>query len=155
VLMRYSRCLVVVLLLVCCALAAPAQIPPAARRKKVEGEVANKEHALARAERQHDSSAFKQLLRNDLIYVAFNGWVFTKADLISKMKYIDVDKYDTENVKVRLPNPHAALITYDLKAKASIAGHELPNKQYVSSLWVETRGKWELLFHQATPDTHP
>jgi hypothetical protein len=34
--------------------------------------------------------------------VAFNGWVFTKKDVISKMRYIDVEKYDPDNIKVRL-----------------------------------------------------
>ncbi|HEY7353157.1 MAG TPA: nuclear transport factor 2 family protein [Terriglobales bacterium] len=142
-------------LLLCPALLTHAQEQSTANRKNIEVEIKKREHALSTAEHEHNSAAFKQLLRNDLIYVAFNGWVFTKADLISKMKYIDVDEYDTENIKVRLPNPHAALITYDLKAKATIAGHDLPKKQYVSSLWIETGGKWELLFHQATPDTHP
>jgi hypothetical protein len=54
------------------------------------------------AERNHDTAAFSRLLRDQLIYVAFNGWVFTKKDVISKMRYIDVEKYDPDNIKVRL-----------------------------------------------------
>ncbi|MGH9517728.1 MAG: DUF4440 domain-containing protein [Terriglobales bacterium] len=125
------------------------------KRHQIESELANNEKALATAERQHNSADFKRLLCDDLIYVAFNGWVFTKSDLVSKMQYIDVERYDAENFKVRLPNSKTALITYDLKTKASIGSHDLPKKQYVSSLWVQRRGTWQLLFHQATPDTHP
>ena len=150
-----SKAAIFALLLLCPRLLMKAQEQTSANQKNIEVEITKREHALATAEHEHNSAAFKQLLRKDLIYVAFNGWVFTKSDLISKMKYIDVDEYDTDNIKVRLPNPRTALITYDLKAKATIAGHDLPKKQYVSSLWIETGGKWELLFHQATPDTHP
>ncbi|HZR64766.1 MAG TPA: nuclear transport factor 2 family protein [Terriglobales bacterium] len=113
------------------------------------------EQALVAAEKHHDRSAFSHLLREDLIYVAFNGWVFTKKDIVSKMRYIDVDEYDPANIKVRVPAADTALITYDLKAKTSIAGHDLPKSQYVSSLWVRKNNRWQLLFHQATPATHP
>lgn len=60
----------------------------------LEKQLKNDEQALVDAERRHDSSAFGWLLRDDLIYVAFNGWVFTKKDLISKMQYVDVEEYD-------------------------------------------------------------
>lgn len=140
-----------VAVLVGCALPAFGQ----SGKKTLENQLANDEQQLVRAERQHDTSAFNRLLRDDLIYVAFNGWVFTKKELLSKMQYIDVEKYDPENMKVRLPSGNTALITYDLKAKASIAGHELPKSQYVSSLWVRKGSEWQLLFHQATPATHP
>lgn len=97
--------------------------------KAQENQLVNDEKQLVQAETRHDSSAFNRLLRDDLIYVAFNGWVFTKKDLISKMNYIDVEKYDPENMKVRLPSRNVALITYDLQSKATIAGHEMPKSQ--------------------------
>lgn len=121
----------------------------------LEKQLTDHELALVQAEKHHDNAAFNRLLDDRLIYVAFNGWVFTKKDVISKMHYIDVEKYDPENIKVRLPSRDTALITYDLKAKASIAGHGIPKSQYVSSLWVRKGDQWQLLFHQATPATHP
>jgi len=127
----------------------------ASRGKRVEGELIAREKQLADAERTHDTSVFKKLLRDDLVYVVFNGWVFTKSDVVSKMKYIDVNDYDLSNFKVRVPAPGTALITYDLKAKANIAGRNVPKQQYVSSLWVKGKHNWQLLFHQATPATHP
>ena len=126
-----------------------------ASKSNIESQITQNERALVNAEKQHDSGTFDRLLRSDLIYVAFNGWVFTKKDLVSKMSYIDVRRYQPANFKVRTPSPHTALITYDLKASASVAGISMPRKQYVSSLWVESGGKWQLLFHQATPATHP
>jgi hypothetical protein len=140
-----------------CALVAffPASFGQTSAHKQVEAEVIGCEQRLADAERQHDSSVFKQLLREDLVYVVFNGWVFTKSGLISKMKYIDVNNYDPDNFKVRVPTPGSALITYDLNSKATVGGHDVPRKQYVSSLWVKSEGTWKLLFHQATPATHP
>jgi hypothetical protein len=64
------------------------------------------------------------------------------------MRYIDVEHYDPENVKMRLPSGNVALTMYDLKAKASVAGRDLPQAQHVSSLWVPKGNEWQLLLHQ-------
>lgn len=157
---RYCRVLLsaatlTVVIVIGSAWPAYSQSATSSKVSAVKQELVGDEQALVQAEKRHDSSAFARLLREDLIYVAFNGWVFTKKDLVSKMRYIDVNDYDPANFKVRAPSANTALITYDLKAKASIAGHQLPNAQYVSSLWVRKGKQWQLLFHQATPATHP
>jgi hypothetical protein len=114
----------------------------------------NQEHQLARAEESKDRSYFEHKLDDDLIYVAYDGLVFTKKQIVSAVRYIDVSRYSIENMKVRSLGPDAALATYDLIAKGSIAWHDLPTKQYASSIWVKSRGDWQLIFHQSTPATH-
>jgi hypothetical protein len=47
------------------------------------------------------------------------------------------------------------LLTYDLRINEKVAGHQVPQKQYASSVWVKDGGQWKLLFHQGTtPANH-
>ena len=114
----------------------------------------NHERELAAAQTHKQSAALEHLLDPQLIFVAFNGLVFTKAQLVSKLQYIDVAQYEMENFKVRQLGPGAALLTYDLRVKASVAGHDLPATEYASSVWMRDGGGWQLVFHQETPAHH-
>lgn len=116
--------------------------------------VYNLEHQLASAEKQHDKKFFETSMDNSLVYVAYNGLVFNKDKLLASMKYIDVNHYLMQNFKTRSLGPDAALVTYDLRINANIAGSQLPRKQYASSVWVRKGGGWQLIFHQATPAEH-
>lgn len=113
------------------------------------------ENELANAEKSHDKAVFQKLLSDDLIFIAFNGWVFNKSQLLSKEQYIDVAHYQPANMKVRTIGNEAAVVTYDLNVNAKLGGRDLPSKQYVSSVWVKSNGGWQLLLHQSTPATHP
>ena len=121
---------------------------------RVDSAIYNQEHALAKAEQQQDRQFFSSILDDGLIFVAFNGLVFTKADIVKDLNYIDVSHYDMKNLKVRRLGHDAALVTYDLQLKGSIAGHDLPPRQYASSVWVRHGGNWKLMFHQSTPANH-
>ena len=114
----------------------------------------NLEHKLATAEKQQDKAFFQKTLDDRLVYVAYNGLVLDKAKLLSSMKYVDVNNYSMKNLKERELGPDAELVTYDLNINGDIAGRELPQKQYASSVWLKTAGGWKLVFHQATPAHH-
>jgi hypothetical protein len=131
-----------------------AQSHPWSASGKVQDAVYNLEHQLAKAEKQHNKKFFETSLDNGLVYVAYNGLVFTKEKLLSSMQYIDVNHYAMENFKTRALGPDAALVTYDLKINAQIAGSQLPAKQYASSVWVRNGNGWQLIFHQTTPAQH-
>ena len=70
------------------------------------------------------------------------------------MKYVDVNNYSMENLKIRELGPDAVLVTYDLRINAKVAGTHLPQKQYASSVWLKRAAAWKLVFHQATPADH-
>jgi hypothetical protein len=129
-----------------------------ARPKKPAGSLQdtlyNLEHQLAGAEKQHNKKFFETSLDNGLVFVAYNGLVFTKGKLLQSMQYIDVNHYSMENFKTRSLGPGAALVTYDLKINATIAGSQLPAKQYASSVWLRKGADWQLIFHQSTPARH-
>jgi hypothetical protein len=114
----------------------------------------NLEHKLAAAEKQQDKAFFQKALDDRLVYVAYNGMVFDKAKLLSSMKYVDVNNYSIKNLKERGLGPDAELVTYDLNINGHVAGRELPEKQYASSVWLKTTQGWKLVFHQATPAHH-
>lgn len=112
------------------------------------------EQHLASAEKRKDKSYFEHALDDELIYVAYNGLVFTKAKIVESLNYIDVARYSIQNMKVRALGADAGLVTYDLQLNGSIAGHDLPAKQYASSVWLKRHGDWVLVFHQSTPAHH-
>lgn len=114
----------------------------------------NMEKKLARAEQQKNKSFFDRTVSPQFLMVAYNGLVFTKPELLSKLNYLDVTRYAMKNFKVRRIGRSGALLTYDLDIQASAAGQHAPTKQYASSVWVREGGHWELLFHQATPAKH-
>lgn len=137
---------------------APAAQPkgPYANRsgKPVENTAFNLEHKLAQAEKQGDKAFFEHTLDPALLYVAYNGLVFDKNRLLASMKYVDVNNYSMENLKIRQLGPDAVLVTYDLRINAKVAGTHLPQKQYASSVWLKRTAAWKLVFHQATPADH-
>ena len=129
-------------------------VQPSQLRKAVENAAFNLEHKLAQAEKQGDKAFFERTLDPGLVYVAYNGLVFNKSKLIGSMKYVDVNNYSMENLKVRDLGPGAVLVTYDLRISAQVAGRHLPQKQYASSVWLKRAAAWNLVFHQATPANH-
>lgn len=122
--------------------------------KSLENTLVGNEKQLAESEKTKDPTFLKKALANDMIYVAFNGLVFTKDKIVRDLTWIDVNTYNMENFKVRQLGRDAALLTYDLVEKGNIAGHGLPRKSYASSVWVRKSGKWILVFHQDTPAHH-
>jgi hypothetical protein len=114
----------------------------------------NLEQQLANAEKNQDKAYFQRALDNNLVFVAYDGLVFTKTKIVDDLHYIDVKRYSIENIKVRRLGGSAGLVTYDLLLKGSIAGHNLPQKQYASSVWVKRGASWLLIFHQSTPAHH-
>lgn len=133
------------------SISAPAQQPAG---NNLRDQLVNNEKALAQAQSQKKADALNRMLDPNLIFVAFNGLVFTREQLVSKVQYIDVSRYDMQNFKIRPLGSGAALLTYDLAVKASVAGHDLPAKEYASSLWVRHGRGWQLVFHQETPAHH-
>lgn len=121
---------------------------------ELRDQVYNLEHDLAAAEVKQDRDFFQNSLAENFIYVAHNGLVFTKQQIVGSLRYIDVQRYEIQNMKVRQLGPDAALATYDLNIRGDIAGEHLPGKQYASSVWVKTPEGWKLIFHQSTPARH-
>jgi hypothetical protein len=112
------------------------------------------EKQLSSAEKQQQKSQLRALLDADLVYVASNGMVFSKQNILEKIAYLNLNRYNFDNVKIRRIGENGVLLTYDLRINEKVAGHKVPQKQYASSVWVKDGGQWKLLFHQGTPANH-
>jgi hypothetical protein len=122
---------------------APAQTPDPPRNTthsdishRLRDTLTNMEKELANAEQQKNKKFFDQALSPQFLMVAYNGLVFTKPELLSKLNYLDVKRYAMKNFKVRSIGRAGALLTYDLDIQASAAGQHAPAKQYASSVWI-------------------
>ncbi len=122
--------------------------------KALENQLVGNEQRLAESEKTRDKQLLEQALADDFIFVAYNGEVFTKPKIVQAAKYMDISQYRMQNFKVRVLGPQSALLTYDLLVQGNIAGKELPQKEYASSVWVAKDGRWILVFHQETPAHH-
>ncbi len=122
--------------------------------KALENQLVNNEQRLAQSEKNKGREFLRQTLADDFIYVAYNGEAFTKDKIVQAVKYMDISNYRMENFKVRVLGRQAALLTYDLLVQGNVGGHQIPQKEYASSVWVAMRGRWTLVFHQETPARH-
>jgi hypothetical protein len=123
--------------------------------KGLENQLVKNEKRLATSEENNDGAFLKRALADDVIYVVYNGWVFTKDKILRDVRYIDIHQYKMENFKVRQLDRGAALLTYDLIVQGNIAGHQLPHQLYAASVWVKKGSGWILVLHQETPAHHP
>ena len=123
--------------------------------KSLESELVASEQRVADSEKNKDRQGLLQALADDFIYVAYNGLVFTKDRIVKELQYINIDQSQMENFKVRQLEPGAAILTYDLMVRGAIAGHDLPQRMYASSVWVRRAEHWILVLHQETPARHP
>ena len=122
--------------------------------KALQNQLVANEQRLAQSEQNKDRAFLQQALADDFIYVAYNGLVFTKDKIVRAVKYMDISHYKMENFKVRSLGPQAAVLTYDLLIQGNVAGRELPQKEYASSVWIAKGGHWIAVLHQETP-AHP
>lgn len=132
----------------------PKRTPGVDTGHQLRDRLTNMERELAHAEKEKNKNFFDRTLSPQFLMVAYNGLVFTKPELLSKLTYLDVKQYTMKNFKVRPIGRAGALLTYDLDIQASAAGRHASVKQYASSVWVAEGGRWQLLFHQATPAKH-
>lgn len=117
--------------------------------------IVGNEQAMANAEHQRDRRFFESHAAADLIYVAFNGMVFTRDKVLEGLPYLDLEKYEMKNFKVRrLGSGNAAVVTYDLVSNGKMGGDRLPHASYASSVWEKRNGTWLMVLHQDTPAHH-
>jgi hypothetical protein len=87
---------------------------PSAHSNTLRDTLTRMEKQLAQAEQQKNKQFFDRALSPEFLMVAYNGLVFTKPELLSKLTYLDVKQYTMKNFKVRPIGRAGALLTYDL-----------------------------------------
>ena len=107
---------------------------------------------------RRDAKGYAALFVHSGQIVGFDGSQVSAEHLAEHLDGIFADHPTSPYVAkvrwVRPLGPDAALLTYDLMVHGAIAGHQLPQRLYASSVWVQRNGHWLAVLHQETPAHH-
>lgn len=89
-----------------------------------------------------------EMIADDFVEFGGNGRIFNKNDAIAMMRHHAPRVFAMEEFNVRELTNGVALVTYRVQSQAIDGG---PGRVSVrSSIWVQSDGKWQVTFHQAT-----
>jgi len=74
--------------------------------------------------------------------------VFTKSETLQLIPDLTLRDYSLDKFKVIRLNKDAAIVTYEAVQHWTIKGQEAPSHVRATSVWVNRRGKWLVIFHQ-------
>jgi hypothetical protein len=113
--------------------------------------MANEKEFIAAAKRG-DTAFLKQTLADDFSFVAFDGELGGRQDMIDGFSNggVDIMPYD---MKVLSVSDDAAIVTYDVVFRVPASEDEgpPPRYQHFSTLWVKQGDVWKIKFQQMTP----
>jgi hypothetical protein len=113
--------------------------------------MANEKEFIAAAKRG-DTAFLKQTLADDFSFVAFDGELGGRQDMIDGFSNggVDIMPYD---MKVLSVSDDAAIVTYDVVFRVPASEDEgpPPRYQHFSTLWVKQGDAWKIKFQQMTP----
>ncbi len=66
----------------------------------------------------------------------------TQSQLLEFLSNADLKKYELTNFRVTMLNPDAAIVTYNVDARAVIQGKEMSMHNAVTSGWAKREGRW-------------
>ena len=86
-------------------------------------------------------------LADDFVEIGSSGRKYTKQDVLEALPKLPRRKFTLDEFQVRELAPDLAMVTY----KASAVSKNGVAWAYRTSLWQRRAGKWQIVFHQATP----
>jgi len=148
--MRYGFAAFTILL--CCAVpaagfgqaAAPAK-PPSA----LEQTLMAAEKSYVEAAKKRDVTFFKRTLTDDFSFVAFDGQLYERQDMIDQLAQGGIDLLPY-NMKVVTVGEGVAIVTYDVVLRVPAAADQgpPPRYQHFSTVWVKQGDAWKMKFQQ-------
>jgi hypothetical protein len=113
-----------------------------------EAEVTAKEKEMWANLEKKDYTAFAALLADDFLYVTGDG-AHDKADTVKSVTGLVVSNVVTSDWKFIPVGKSAAVVTFTVKADATMNGEKLPPMHsHESSVWVNRGGKLVAVYHQ-------
>jgi hypothetical protein len=111
-----------------------------------EHEVELLANAWANAEELGDTTALERILADDYIGIGPLGFVLTKPEWIARheagdLKYI---AFSLDEVKVRVYNNDAAVVTGLQTQQATYRGNSIPGQFRITLVLVQQAGQWQL-----------
>jgi hypothetical protein len=109
------------------------------------------ENAWGQAEKLHDVKALDGLLDNALVYIRYNGAVWTKAEYLASLN--DRTSHEADAVNENM-NAHvygdAALVTGIYRVKGVEKGTSYSRRERFIDAWVHKDGGWICVSSQVT-----
>jgi hypothetical protein len=78
-----------------------------------------------------------------------SGRIFTKAEILAELSSESPRTITLDNFQCEALAPDVALVTYRSTRTIALG---IPVHANRSSLWVLRQGRWQMLFHQGTPE---
>jgi len=144
---------VIFITLVCCAnLAAAGQAnAPAKPLSPLEQTLMDAEKGFIDAAKKGDVAFFKRTLTDDFSFVAFDGQLYERQDMLDQFGQGGVNLMPYE-MKVVSAGDGVAIVTYNvvLRVPASPDQGPPPRYQHFSTVWVRQGDAWKMKFQQMT-----
>lgn len=150
--MKYG--LVVFVILIGCALAVAGvgqANAPAKALSPLEQTLMAAEKSFVEAAKEGDVAFFKRTLTDDFSFVAFDGQLYSRQDMLDQFGGggMDLLPYD---MKVVTAGEGVAIVTYDVVLRVPAAEDQgpPPRYQHFSTVWVRQGDVWKMKFQQMT-----
>lgn len=144
----------VFIILLCSALPVAAfgqSSAPAKAPSPLEQSLMDAEKSFVAAAKRGDVEFFKRTLADDFSFVAFDGELGERQDMIEGMSGggLDLLPYDMKVVPV---SDGVAIVTYDVVLRVPPAEDQgpPPRYQHFSTTWVKQGDTWKMKFQQMT-----
>jgi len=142
--------LITAILLACCALSVAGQAnAPAKPLSPFEQTLIDAEKGFVEAAKKGDAAFFKKSLADDFSFVAFDGQLYSRQDMLDQFAGggLDLLPYD---MKVLQAGEGVGIVTYDvvLRVPASQDQGPPPRYQHFSTVWSKQGDVWKMKFQQ-------
>ena len=111
----------------------------------------NAEKNFIEAAKKGDLAFFKRTLTDDFTFVAFDGQLYERQDMLDQFSSpgTDVLPYD---MKVVSAGDGVAIVTYNVVLRVPAAEDQgpPPRYQHFSTVWVKQGSEWKMKFQQMT-----
>ena len=97
-----------------------------------------------------DVATFKSLVAAEGISVDMSGITMGSADIEKMIAGSTVTESQLSDMKVHWFDNTTAVVVYKWTGKGTAMGQPIPSPAYVSTVWVNSGGKWMAHFHQET-----
>ncbi|MGA2856914.1 MAG: nuclear transport factor 2 family protein [Candidatus Sulfotelmatobacter sp.] len=109
------------------------------------------EKSYVEAVKKGDAGFFKQTLTDDFSFVAFDGELYDRQEMIDQFSYGGVDLLPY-NMKAMTVSAGVGIVTYDVVLRVPAAEDQgpPPRYQHFSTVWVKQGDAWKMRFQQMT-----
>ncbi len=126
-----------------------------AKRSGEEGRLVALESAWNRAELSKDAAALNQLLGESLVYVDYDGALFSKKEFLQNTLHSDVEQEQINNDGMTVHvYGNAAVVTGVYRDKGIEKGKAFSRHGRFTDTWVNQNGVWQCVASQSTLIAH-